>query len=145
MAHMAPCKARCSGGCRRIHRVNRAWSLPLLVAALALRLLFAPGMMPSASASGGLKIIVCPGMNMGMVRGAPHGDTGHGAAKPCPFEALGAPALAADPPVPVRPALAVFMVALIACVRAIAAPVRHAPRPPARAPPSRLLPTILTA
>lgn len=101
--------------------------------------------MTSADAGGGIKVTVCPGMDMGMAHTKPHGDVAHGTAKPCPYEALGAPALAADPPVPARPALAVFMVALIASARATAAPVRHAPRPPTRAPPSRLLPTILTA
>lgn len=101
--------------------------------------------MTSADAGGGIKVTVCPGMDMGMAHAKPHGDAGHGVAKPCPYEALGAPALAADPLMPVRPALAVFMVSLVARVRATAAPLHHAPRPPARAPPSRLLPTILTA
>lgn len=137
--------ARFLGGPRRSRNLRRVWSLALLVAALALRLLLAPGMMTSADAGGGIKVTVCPGMDMGMAHAKLHDVVGHGAAKPCPYEALGAPALAADPPMSVRPALAVFMVALVACVRTTAAPVRHAPRPPARAPPSWLLPTILTA
>lgn len=65
--------------------------MPRSNAALALRLLLAPGMMTSADAGGRIKVTVCPGMDMGMAHAKPHGDAGHGVAKPCPYEALERP------------------------------------------------------
>ena len=116
----------------------RAWALPWLVAALALRLFLAPGLMPEAGADGPT-ITICSGVT-------DHGHAPPGApVRPCPYAALGTPVLAAVPPVPALPPRTASPVASVAIAVERRSPARHAPVPPARAPPGAGSPTLLTA
>ncbi len=116
----------------------RAWALPWLVAALAVRLFFAPGLMPGRDANGPA-ITICSGM-------ADHaGDPTGAPTKPCPYEALGTPALAAHAPLPTAPIRTEFPFAQRAVARARAVPARRAPAPPARAPPQGMMIALYTA
>jgi len=116
----------------------RAWALPWLVAALALRLFFAPGLMPASDARG-LTITICSGAS-DHVR-----DPSGAPAKACPFTALAAPALAADPSLPAPPVRAARRVLAALFAAVAAAPARHAPAPPARAPPTPVTLPLLNA
>ena len=125
---------------RRLMRATmlRAWTWPLLVAALAMRLVLAPGFMPGAGA-GAPMVTVCAGMAM------EHGPTHDAPPKPCPYEALGLPAIAADPPSPAPPTRIDLPFVRASLPAVTAAASRHAPAPPARAPPALRHSAIVTA
>ena len=116
----------------------RAWAWPWLMAALFARLLLAPGFMPGMAA-GGPVVTVCDGMQM------EHGGEHDAPTKPCPYEALAAPALGADAPVPAPPVRIDLPFARADLPFTATLAARHAPAPPARAPPVLGDLAILTA
>jgi hypothetical protein len=109
----------------------------LLVAALFLRLLVPAGYMVG-SAAGVPALVPCPSAGAVPAMAHPghhHGPVSHAEA-PCPFAALGAPALPPADPLALAPPQPGFALAAAWLPAESLAPGAAAPPPPARGPPT---------